>query len=186
MKELFDLLNETEKKIILALAALAAAAALFFFLGSLPQKRVYGRAQSSLKPTEARYDQASQKSLEKKEEWLRWQQAREDMEELEKDYFYEEKDVTPQLRLDLERIFSEAGVNISRLKYNYSEFKKENIGKVNVAFNLTGSYASLKKFIHTVEKFPKFLVLEKIDFLDVNPARQTVELKVTLAGYYGS
>jgi hypothetical protein len=60
------------------------------------------------------------------------------------------------------------------------------IKKVSATFNLRGSYVSLKRFIHTVEEFPKFLLIERIDFLDIDTARDALVLRVVLAGYYES
>jgi hypothetical protein len=37
-----------------------------------------------------------------------------------------------------------------------------------------------------VEEVPKFLFIERIDFLDIDTARDALELRVVLAGYYES
>lgn len=182
MKELFDLLDKREKRITILLCALLGVSLVFFLLASLPQKRHYSKTLSSLRSKEKSYEIAGQKTSERREEWLRWQQAQKDLEELRKKYFYE-KDVQPKLRLDLERIFSEAGVRVSSIEFTYSELKKEKATRVIITFNLRGSYPSLKRFIHLVEKFPKFLVIEKIDFLSVESAQEALELRVVLAGY---
>jgi len=185
MKELFDLLNEWEKKIIIALCLLLAVALLFFLLVSLPQKKGYFKALSSLRSVEKKYEFVNQRNMSRKEEWLRWEQARKDLEELRRKYFYDEKEGFPRLRLDLEQVFAQAGVHVSSIEYVYSDFKKEKTRKVNISFILRGSYLSLKKFIHSVEKLPRFLFVEKIDFLNIDPAREALELKIILAGYYG-
>lgn len=185
MKELFDLLDRREKRVTVLLCCLLGVAIIFFLLGSLPQKRRYSKIVSSLRSKEINYQTISQKTSESREEWLRWQQTQKDLEDLRKRYFYD-KDVQPKLRLDLDRIFSEAGVRVSSMEFTYSELKKEKTNRVNITFNLRSSYPSLKKFIHLVEKFPKFLVIEKIDFLSIESSQEVLELRVILAGYYES
>jgi len=185
MKEIFNLLDRREKRVAALLSSLLGMALIFFLLGSLPQVRHYSRLVSSLRSKEKSYQTAGQKTTERREEWLRWQQAQKDLEDLRKKYFYD-KDVQPKLRLDLERIFSEADVRVSSIEFSYVELKKEKTNRVNISFNLRSSYPSLKKFIYLVEKFPKFLVIEKIDFLSSESGQEVLELRVILAGYHES
>jgi hypothetical protein len=44
----------------------------------------------------------------------------------------------------------------------------------------------LKGLIQLVEEFPKFLIVEKIDFLEIDDRSSILELKIVLAGYYES
>jgi Tfp pilus assembly protein PilO len=141
---------------------------------------------SSLNSKEKVHDGLQEKTSQKKEEWLKWQEAQKDMEELRAKYFYSDKQGLEQLRLDLQQVFDEAGIPVSPLKFNYSEFKKESVRKVEVTFSLRGSYSALRKFVHAVEKFPRFLVIERIDFLNIGPSGEAFDLRVTLAGYYAS
>ena len=110
------------------------------------------------------------------------------MDELKKTYFYDDdKEGFERLRLDLEQLLSKARINVSsRKKYDYVEFKGETIKKVNITFDIKGSYLSLKRFIHSVEEFPKFLLIEKVDFLNIDAGGNVLELRVVLAGYYES
>ena len=186
MKKIFEFLVAKEKKILGSLCAVLVLVVLFLVLISLPQRKKYFQALSSLTSKEESYQSIANEVQEREDDWLRWQEAREDMDELRAKYFYDEKDVFQQLRLDLAQIFRNAGVMVSRINYNYAEMKKEKIKKVNVSFNLKGSYVLLKSFIHSVEVFPKFLVIEKIDFLNIDTTRGDLELKVVLAGYYES
>lgn len=186
MKEIFNFLNDKEKKILRFLCFLLAGVVLFLLLFSLPQRNSYFNALSSLTAKQKDYQHFKKISQEKKREWLRWQEARQDMDELKRKYFYEEREVVKKLRLDLEKLLNEVRIHVPRKSYNYTEFKKEKVKKVNVSFNIKGSYLSLKRFIHFVEKFPKFLIIEKIDFLDIDAGGQVLELKIILAGYYES
>jgi len=188
MKKIFDLLDDKEKKTLSVLCVLIAGVVLFLLLISLSQKRSYFNALSSHTVKQKNYEQLNKAKIEKKGEWIRWQEARRDMDELKKKYFYDDdKEGFEQLRLDLEQLLNKARINVSsRKKYDYVEFKGETIKKVNVTFDIKGSYLSLKRFIHSVEEFPKFLLIEKVDFLNIDAGGNVLELRVVLAGYYES
>ncbi|NQT78969.1 MAG: hypothetical protein HQ555_01065 [Candidatus Aminicenantes bacterium] len=184
MKEILNLLDNREKRGLRFLGILLSVVVLFFLLISLPQKRSYLNALSSLANKQASYIHLNTASQGKKREWFNWQEAFNDMEELKTEYFYNEKDVIKQLRRDLEQIFNETRFRVSQIRFDYSEFKKEKIKKVSASFNISGTYLSLKRFIHTVEKFPKLLMIEKIDFLKIDAEGRMLELKIILAGYF--
>jgi hypothetical protein len=187
MKKIFDLFDDKEKKTLLVLWVMIAGVVLFLLLISLSQRRSYFRALSSQTAKQIDYDQLNKTKIEKEGEWIRWQEARQDMDELKKTYFYDDKEGFERLRLDLEQLLRQARLNVSsRKKYDYVEFKGETIRKVNVTFDLKGSYLSLKRFIHAVEEFPKFLLIEKIDFLNIDAGGNVLELRVVMAGYYES
>lgn len=183
MKEIFDFLDDKEKKGLRFLCILLSGVILFSLLISLPKRRSYFNALSSLADKQAGYQQLNKTSMEEKREWLRWQEALRDMDELKTKYFYNDREGIKRLRLDIEQIFNEARIHTSRKKFDYDEFKKEKIKKVSVSFNIRGSYLSIKRFIHTVEEFPKFLVIERIDFLNIDAGGRMLELKIILAGY---
>ena len=187
MRKIFDLLNDRERKTLGFLCVLIAGVLLFLFLISFSQRRSYFNALSSLPAKQKDYEQLNNTKMEREGEWLRWQEARRDMDELKTKYFYDDKEGFEQLRLDLEQLLNKARIQVSsRKKYDYAEFKGETIKKVKVSFNIRGPYLSLKRFIHSVEEFPKFLLIEKIDFLNIDAKRNLLELKVHLAGYYES
>ena len=188
MKKIFDLLEDREKKTLIVLCVMIAGVVLFLLLISLSQRRSYFNALSSLTVKQKDYDQLNKTKIEKEGEWIRWQEARGDMDELKKTYFYDDdKEGFKRLRLDLEQLLSKVRINVSsRKRYDYVEFKGETIKKVNVTFDIKGSYLSLKRFIHSVEEFPKFLLIEKIDFLNIDAGGNVLELRIILAGYYES
>ncbi len=184
MKEVINSLSNREKKILVLLCFLVAVVFLFLFLLSLPQKANFSQTLSSLAVREKEYELLSRKSFELKEEWMRWQEAQRDLEELKAKYFYDDEKGFGRLRLDLQQLFDEAGIHVPQIKYDYSELRKEKARKVRVSFNLRVSYLSLKRFVSAVEAFPKFLFVEEVDFLEVDSSRETLELKIILAAYY--
>ncbi len=108
-----------------------------------------------------------------------------DIAELKEKYFYSAKDGITRLRRDLQKIFSESRIRASNKRYEYFPAKKvERMKVVRVRFQTFSSYNDLKKFIHSVEIFPKFLLLDKIDFLDLDSSGGGIKLNVSLTGYY--
>ena len=184
MRELFNLLEEYEKKVLRVLSVLLVVSVLFLLLMSLPQKRSSVRALSRLEGKQGEYQHFHGITQEKEKEWRFWEGAYRDIDELRKSHFYSGRDAVKQMRLDIQRILSQARIPSSQKKYNYTEFRKEKINKMSLSFNVRGTYQSLKKFIQAVEEFPKFLIVEKIDFLDIDAAGSVLELKIVLAGYY--
>jgi len=185
MKEIFNSLNQTEKRILEVVFLLLVLAFFFLVFIALKERNTYYRSLSSLSSKEKDYQKLNLSKMEKQRERLSWEKARQDIEELKKDYFYDEGEGINRLRLDLQRIFDECEIDVSPEKrYSYTKFEKESIRKVNISFDTWGSYFSLKKFIDSVEKLPMFLVIERIDFLDTTPKGSPLRLKITLAGYY--
>lgn len=186
MREIFNLLNQKEKRILEVFSILLLAAIFFFFFVSLRERNIYFRSVDSLLSMQKDYQKLDNDKMEKENEWLKWKKAREDVKELRKEYFYREDEEYNQLRIALQKIFDESQVYVSDIRYVYTLFEKEKTRKVTISFNLLGSYFSLKKFIYSVEKLQRFLVLEKVDFLETPPEGGSLKLKITLAGYYAS
>ncbi len=186
MRELFNLFEEKEKKALRVLGVLLGIAILFLLLISFPQKRSSIRALSRLDGKQSEYRHFNSITLEKEDEWRQWQEAYRDIDELKKSHFYSGKDAVKKMRLDIQRLLSQARIPSSQKKYNYTEFRRENIKKMSVSFSIRGTYQSLKGLIQLVEEFPKFLIVEKIDFLDIDDRSSILELKIVLAGYYES
>ena len=185
MNVLFDLFSDKERRALgrLGLAALVALAVFLVLFtrvrGGLEKERTESARlrNSSLRAAKAR-DEA-------KAEWQRWEEANRDLGELRTDYFYDPEEGGQTLRLDLQQIFALAGTTVSDIGYAYSDMEKEQVRKTVVTFTYTGTYAGLKKLLAVLEAFPKFLLIDKIDFPKVGPDVGRLSAKLTLAGYYG-
>jgi Tfp pilus assembly protein PilO len=99
-------------------------------------------------------------------------------------YFYKDEEGISPLMRDTQQILNGAGIRVSQKRYDYADLKKGMYRVVKITFETTGSYTTLKKFIHSVEGFPRFLLVQKIDFLDVDPFSGGLKVKVALVGYY--
>jgi len=185
MNALFDLLDDKERRTLvrLGLAALIVLAVLLVlfirFRGGLEKDRT---ASFRLHETTQKTLQARDKA---KAEWTRWEDAGRDLAELRTGYFYEETAAIQTLRKDLEKIFAQAGTSIADLAYGYSDLEKEQVRKTLVTFTYAGTYAGLKKLLAVIEAFPKFLVIEKVEFPKTGSGGERLNAKLTLAGYYG-
>lgn len=186
MREIFNILNQKERKVIGVLCLLVLVALFLLFYVALGEKRTYLQTFNSFTDMKENQEKIIRTQNQKKEEWFRWQEAGRDIDEIGEKYFYKDNDVFQQIRLDLQKIFNQAGIGVSRIKYDYAEIEDKKVKKVNVSFNLRGSYFSLKRFLNAVEKYPKFLIIEEINFLNIEAQGGTLELRILLAGYYAS
>jgi Tfp pilus assembly protein PilO len=184
MKEWINLLDIRERKIAGVLCLLLAAALLFLAFVLLKERTTAGRAQTRLRSEEQNLRILIAQRDEAQRDFRRWQDALHDMQELKDSYFYEQKSKGQNLQLDLQQIFAASGINMSQIKYEYSDFTKEGIEKVDAGFTISGSYAALKNFLETIETRPKFLFVEKIAFSQIAAQGGPLELRVNLAGYY--
>ncbi|MGD2246463.1 MAG: hypothetical protein PVI11_07960 [Candidatus Aminicenantes bacterium] len=184
MKVLFDLFTSKERKILGLLCLLLGLALVFYAAVGLGMKRSYYRSLDILSAAKRDLQSAESSRTKKESESSKWIQAQEDIQELRQKYFYTKEDWVKELRIDIQRILDESRIQYGRKKYDYVLFEKENIKKVHVDFSVTGRYASLKRFIHAVENFPKFLLIERIDFQDIDPQGRGIKLRIQLAGYY--
>lgn len=184
MKEAFNLLDDIEKKRLRLLGLLVFLIIVFFAFVSMGERRSYHSLTSGLQAREKAFAAVEKKRAASAEEWAGWEQAYRDIEDLKKTYFYQEKDSINVLLRDLQKVFFEAGINARSLKYAYRDLEKKTVKRVDVSFMFNGSYLILKKFLETVERFPKFLVLEKIDFMKISGEGSLLELKIMLAAYH--
>lgn len=181
---MLNLLEDKEKKALRYVGVVLGLVLIFLFLLALPQRKRYFSALSVLEEKERNHKYFEGIGQSREEEWHRWQEAFRDMDELKSQYFYAEKQIPQQLRIDLDQIQKKARIRASRINYRYTQFRREEIKKVSVSFNIKGPYITLKRFLLTVEELPKFLFVEKIDFLDIDSQRGILELKIVLAVYY--
>jgi Tfp pilus assembly protein PilO len=186
MKELFDQLDEREKNWVRLLSLLVLLVLVFLLLISLGQRRSYVRLLSRLEQREKVLAELETKRASSAAEWARWEDAYRDIEELRKSYFYKAEEGINQLRLDLQKIFAQSGISAQSIRYDYASLEEGKVKKTNASFTFTGSYLILKKFLEVVEQFPRFLMLEKIDFLKISGEGSVLELKINLAGYHES
>jgi Type II secretion system (T2SS), protein M subtype b len=186
MNEFFSVLDEKDRtrlQLVGLLFLLALFVLIFFSFG---QRRGYRQLEERLQGREKAAAAAELKRAEAAAKIAQWQEAYQDFKDLKEKYFYHEGQEATELRLDLQKVFSTAGISSRTYKYSYASLEKERIGKINVTFTFTGTYPILTRFLLTLEQFPKFLFLEKIDFLKIGGDGTMLELRIVLAAYYAN
>lgn len=185
MREQFSThLDERDRKWLGILTALLAISLVFLLFVSLRERNSYYRTARTHTVEKENFEKVKEARAESERQWRLWEEAKQDYDVLKTDYFYRERDVIEAFMQDLRNVFSESGIYVSRIKYDYVDIGKVKMRKINATFNFSGSYLMLKRFLGVVERFPKFLILEKIDFVDIADGGNSLELKIILAGYY--
>lgn len=187
MKELFDLLEDKERQFLVMFCILLAVVLIFYSGFALKEKRGYVHSVDILSSQQTDYERLKEQNSEKKKEWMMWDEARSDIGEIETKYFYREEENVNELREDLRKIFQNSKTRMtSDLRFEYSEFEGREMKTVKVSFIVTGFYFALKKLLHNIERYPKFIMVERIDFLDIDPQSGMIELRIELVGFYES
>lgn len=184
MGVLTDLTNDRERRTLVRLG-LAATLALVAVLVVVARTRTglsHWRLESArLQESADRTERALEKA---RSEWQRWQEAAADLEDLRNGTFYGPEDGVQALRLDLQGIFALAGAPVPDIAYNYAELDKERVRKTQVTFTYNGSYAGLKRLLAALEAFPRFLIIERIEFPRTETSGDGLSAKLTLGAYY--
>jgi chemotaxis regulatin CheY-phosphate phosphatase CheZ len=184
MKSLFELLNDKERRIA-AVCGAALAVALCVLLAAAVKARVSaGRAADELRAAEASYQVLDRERNAVRSDWQAWVNARKDLASLKESRFYEAAKGLQDMRLDLQRIFDAAGLVATDVAYGYTDLVKGVVQKVTADFRFTANYAGLKRLLDAVERHPRFLHAERIDFLSMTKQPGVLDLRVSFAGYY--
>ena len=186
MRELIELLNQKERRIVYFILVLFLVSLVFFVFFAQGEKNVYSQSHEDLLQKQKKIQTAERTLQEKRSEWMAWREARQDMDEFRNKFLFEKTGNMQELRLTLDEIFKETKVKVTKIRYDYDNLKEENIRRVRITFNISGNYYFLKRFIYLVENLPKLIIIENIDFMDVNPQGGEFKLKVILVGYYES
>ncbi len=184
MKRLVKLLNEKERRTLGLLAAASVLVLIVLVFFAVAEMRSFRRIDASaqkLAPDVAKAEAARDAAAA---EARRWEEAMGDLAKLRTERFYDEAREIRDLRTDLERVFNEAGIRVAKIAYRYSDLEKGKMRKVVAGFTFSGTYAGLKRFLSVIERSPKFLTLERIDFPSTGAGIIVLQLKIELAAYY--
>ena len=185
MSALIEVLNDRERKTLVRLGLVALLTAVLCAVLSLGQRKAYIRAADNKERLVRSYGEIQTAREAKLTDWDRWQEAARDLADFRSEYLYNEEEGVKALRLDLEGIFRLAGISVSRFTYSYSELERGEVKKITAAFSFSVTYEKLKRLLASIEKFPKLLTVDKIDFSDTGSGGGLLRIRMTLAGYYG-
>lgn len=164
--------------LVTALAVLLVIASLFFWSYRLDSLRAEARRLTAeLEKISARNEQA-------RTELRSWQETGRDLEEMENTVFYSEDGGQETFRQDLKNLFQQAGLPVPPISYQYDDTGKKQFRRLAASFALRFSYPSLKRFLYQVETWPRLLLIDQLNFQKIDNAAGTLDLRITLSGYY--
>jgi len=184
MKDLFELLSDTERRIaaIVGLALAAAAGVLLF--AAAASRSAAARAAGELRTEEAAFQALDRDRIAVRKEWQAWRDAQKDLASLKGTAFYDGAKGLEDMRMDLQRIFDGVGIAASDIDYGYTDLVKGSLQKVNADFRFTATYPTLKRLLDAVERSSRLLYVERIDFLSMTKQPGVMDLRVMFAGTY--
>ena len=184
MKELFDLLTDGERRAAAIAAAVVGVAACLLIYAAVGTHAAAVRAENAAGAARVAYTALDRERIAALRDWQARTAAAKDLAGFRADRFYDGAKGLQAMRMDLQRIFDAAGVTASDIAYGYTDLVKGVLQKVNADFRFTASYAVLKGILDTVERSPRFLHVERVDFLGQTKLPGAMDLRVTFAGYY--
>ncbi len=181
---IFDLLRQKERKILLLLCILLTLVGMFYVFVARGMKDAYLQSSAALNTKRQKFEELNTLRKERKAEWRHWRVALNDMEDLRTNNFYSAETVSQEMMRDIAQIFQNIGLPVPEIRFTYVDSTGRRLGGAVAIFQFSGPYSLIKRFIHGVEHFSKFLVLDQIDFVDIQRQSGALRLKVTLEGYY--
>ncbi len=181
---IFDLLRQKERQVLILLCILLTLVGMFYVFVARGMKDAYLQSTTALNAKRQKFEELDKIRRDKKSEWRHWRVALKDMEDLRTNNFYSAETVSQEMMRDIAQIFQNIGLPVPEIRFTYVESTDRRLGGALAVFQFSGPYSLIKRFIHGVEHFSKFLVLDQIDFVDIQRQSGALRLKVTLAGYY--
>lgn len=184
MPELIDLLSQQERRrlrglgLVAGLLVLLVIASLFYW-----GYRLNGIRNEAVRLT-SELEKISKQNEQARQEFESWQETRKDLEELEATAFYQGADGLEAFRQDLKNLFQQSGLAVPPINYQYDETGKKLFNRMAASFTVRFSYPVLKGFLYRVETWPRVLVLDQLNFQKIDNATGTLDLRITLSGYY--
>lgn len=183
IKDMIDLLSPFDKKTALLLGLLALASVVFFLMVPLTKKTAYTEFQQTAGQNDRRLTRLESERAERQQNLNRWLQTEKDLQGLGESFIYK-KDPPTEMRLDVENILRDNGLRTPPIEYEYEDYPDEGFKRIRMGFVVTAPYYGLRKVIHAFETFPRFLVLERIELLDIDERGVSIRVRLRLAGYY--
>jgi hypothetical protein len=184
MQELISLLDMRERRIVIWLASALGILACLLVIFAVRARGAASRTSRALEAARTEARKVGEERDAAKTSREAWAGAQKDIAELKGAWMYDPKDAVRNLRVDLEKIFEASGISASDITYGYAEIPKTRLQKVTAEFRFTGNYPTLKRLLGIVERFPRLLLAEKVEFLSIGRIPGQLELRVSLAGYY--
>src|SRR5512135_3017719 len=124
MSALSEVLNDKEKRTLVRLAAAAAVMAVLFALIWVRERGASSAVRAELAQLQTQSVEAKKQLARARLEEAQWREARRELDSFRGTYFYSDKNGIEALRLDLERIFEQAGMRAPAMDYRYADMGK--------------------------------------------------------------
>jgi Tfp pilus assembly protein PilO len=183
----FGRVYREKSRLILPLAILAVANVVALVLVVYPMSRRVAATEQGAKDTKRRLASATQ-------EYRMAQATLEGRERTDKqlDRFYAEvlpKDQTAARRityLKLAQLARDADLLYERRSFEIEEPKKDStLTRMDIKVPLNGEYADVRRFIHTLETAPEFIVIREIELAKASEEKTSaLKLTMNLTTYY--
>lgn len=184
MKELIEFLTDAEKKIVKFILAILALSFIFFIFTLIWPRNQAAEVEARLNAQRKSFEQAKEAKDKSEQLWWQWSEASRQLEELRSKWYYRGEESLGQIRLDLEEIFHQAGLSLPALQYNYHHLEKSKVKKISFNLRVSTSYLYLRELLARLESFPKFLLVEDIDFQKVGESGSNLDLRLVVSAYY--
>lgn len=184
MKEIIDLLTPGEKRLIKIMLLLFGLSCLFLIFNLTWSRAQLSKLDARLAFQKKALDQAKEARDKSEQQWLLWSEAAHQLEALKSKWYYRAEEGVRQMRIDLEEIFSRAGINLPALQYHYQDLEKSRVRKISFNLRLRASYLALRELLAHLETFPRFLFLEDLDFQGVSDGGTNLDLRLVISAYY--
>jgi hypothetical protein len=182
-RDLINLLSPDGRKTALVLSLLTVATGIFFLTVPLKRRAGYYSSRLASQQIEQRLSNLEGDRTSNQEKLRRWQEVRDEIQKLRDTYIYH-KGMPTELRLDLEKILRNIGLRTPPIDYVYEDYPDPGFRKIQLSFAVSAPYFQIRNIIHAVETLPKFLILERIEFLDIDNQGVSIRVRFKLAGFY--
>ena len=183
MKDLFNRLEDRERRIVALLAAIFGSVVILLTVFGVRAGLDAGRAASRRAGIETAWSTADRSRRVSVSDWERWTQAEADIQELHRTWFYDRSVGIRALREDLREVLSKAGVTAMDFDYGEADVVKDRLRRMSIRFAWGGSYPAFRHVLETMETHARALHVAKIEFRNIGGVPGYVEAAFTLEGY---
>jgi Tfp pilus assembly protein PilO len=84
----------------------------------------------------------------------------------------------------IDQLAGEAGLQRGQRSFTPSDVRESTLGKLTILVRLSGEYQQIREFIHALETAPDFLVLERVELVQVEGQARGLDVNVQIATYF--
>lgn len=86
--------------------------------------------------------------------------------------------------LMIDQLAGEAGLRRGQRSFTPSNVRDSTLGKLTILVRLSGEYQQIREFIHALETAEDFLVLERVELVQVEGQARGLDVNVQIATYF--